>query len=130
MPGDPPRTIAWKPSARRDRLITKEFENEVPLRCPLFVDISHSVRIGPVGRNALARLVEICAAVAQASAGVRDLTGICLFDDERVTVLKRPARGARHLIELLNLLADASSLAPATGAARLGVLVPLAHALV
>ena len=31
----PPRMIAWKVSARRDRLITKEFESEVPIRCTL-----------------------------------------------------------------------------------------------
>jgi uncharacterized protein (DUF58 family) len=128
LPGDPPRTIAWKLSARRDRLITKEFETEVPLRCTLFLDASHSVRIGPPGQNALARLVEIAATVAQANAGMRDLTGLCLFDEERVQVIKRPARGARHLVEVLNLLADAASLAPATGEARLDVLVPLAHA--
>src|ERR1043166_3720481 len=29
LPGDPPKMIAWKLSARRDRLITKEFESEV-----------------------------------------------------------------------------------------------------
>src|SRR6185437_3301016 len=45
MPGDPPRTIAWKVSARRDRLVTKEFESEVPVRATLFVDTSSSVRI-------------------------------------------------------------------------------------
>src|SRR5204862_3680248 len=45
LPGDPPRTIAWKVSARRDRLITKEFESEVPVRCTLFVDASNSVRV-------------------------------------------------------------------------------------
>jgi uncharacterized protein (DUF58 family) len=27
IPGDPPKMIAWKPSARRDKLITKEFES-------------------------------------------------------------------------------------------------------
>jgi uncharacterized protein (DUF58 family) len=37
-PGDPPKTIAWKASARRDMLITKEFESDVPVRCVLFVD--------------------------------------------------------------------------------------------
>ena len=60
LPGDPPKTIAWKISARRDRLITKEFESEVPLRCTLFVDTSQSVRLGPPGHNALARLVAEC----------------------------------------------------------------------
>jgi uncharacterized protein (DUF58 family) len=129
LPGDPPKTIAWKVSARRDRLITKEFESEVPVRCTLLVDISHSVRIGPPGRNALARLVEISAAVAQANAGARDLTGICLFDEQGVTQYSRPARGSRCLVQLLNVLADAAGLAPATGEGRVDALLPLAYSL-
>ena len=44
MPGDPPKMIAWKPSARKDKLFTKEFESEVPVRCTLFVDASESTR--------------------------------------------------------------------------------------
>src|SRR5208283_1587492 len=79
LPGDPPKTIAWKVSARRDRLITKEFESEVPVRCTLFLDTSQSVRLGLAGQNALARQVEIAAAVAQAAGAARDLTGACLF---------------------------------------------------
>jgi uncharacterized protein (DUF58 family) len=130
LPGDPPKTIAWKVSARRDRLITKEFESEVPVRCTLFVDTSHSVRVGPPGQNALARLVDISAAVAQATAGARDLTGLCLFDETRTTSYTRPARGSRHLIQLLHILADAAGLAPATGAAGLAALLPAAHAFV
>jgi uncharacterized protein (DUF58 family) len=126
-PGDPPRTIAWKVSARRDRLITKEFESEVPLRCTLFVDTSNSVRIGPPGQNALARLVEIAAAVAQANTGNRDLTGLCLFDDQEGTVVA-PARGSGHLVQLLNLLADTAGLAPSTGQVRVPELLPVAYA--
>src|SRR5207247_11330162 len=79
LPGDPPKTIAWKVSARRDRLITKEFESEVPLRCTLFVDASQSVRVGPRGQNALARLIDVAPAVAQGNSAHRDLTGLCLL---------------------------------------------------
>jgi uncharacterized protein (DUF58 family) len=128
LPGDPPKTIAWKISARRDRLITKEFESEVPLRCTLFADVSHSVRVGVPGHNALARLVDIAAAVAQATAASRDLTGLCLFDEKAVLRYIRPARGSRHLIELLNVLADAAALAPASGQAKLTNLLPRAYA--
>ena len=51
-PGDPPKMIAWKASARRDFLITKELENDVPVRCVLFLDTSEAVRLGPpeIGR--------------------------------------------------------------------------------
>ncbi len=126
-PGDPPKTIAWKVSARRDRLVTKEFESEVPIRCTLFVDTSNSVRVGACGQNALARLVEIAAAVAQANTGNRDLTGLCLFDERHVSIA-RPARTPRHLVQLLHRLADASGLAPTSGQAPVGELLPLAHA--
>jgi uncharacterized protein (DUF58 family) len=129
LPGDPPKTIAWKISARRDRLITKEFESEVPVRCTLFVDTSQSVRLGLPGRNALARIVDIAAAVAQAAGAARDLTGVCLFDEEAVSATLRPARGSRHLVQVLNLLADAAGLSPATGAAGVGTLLPLGYAL-
>jgi uncharacterized protein (DUF58 family) len=129
LPGDPPKTIAWKVSARRDRLITKEFETEVPIRCTLFVDISHSVRVGPRGGNALTRLVDISAAVAQASAASRDLCGLCLIDEQEVTSYTRPARGSRHLVQILNRLAEAADLTPATGQARIRMLLNVAHAL-
>ncbi|MBV9124780.1 MAG: DUF58 domain-containing protein [Planctomycetes bacterium] len=128
MPGDPPRTIAWKISARRDRLITKEFESEVPVRCTLFVDTSNSVRVGPPGENALTNLVEIAAAVAQANSSSRDLTGLCLFDEQRASAMIRPGRGARHLVHLLGVLTDAAGLAPTTGRANLNTLLPLAYA--
>jgi uncharacterized protein (DUF58 family) len=118
LPGDPPRTIAWKVSARRDRLITKEFESEVPVRCTLFVDISESVRVGNPAEWALTRLIEIAAAVVQAAAAARDLTGLCLVG-EQVTDYVRPARGSRQLLKLLGLLADAAGGPPGADASRL-----------
>lgn len=129
LPGDPPKTIAWKVSARRDKLITKEYESEVPVRCTLFVDASQSVRVGPPGRNALARLTELAGAACQAIAGSRDLVGLCLFDDQQVFQTVAPARTPRHVVRLVNLLTDAAGLAPATGAARPSKLMPLAYAL-
>jgi uncharacterized protein (DUF58 family) len=127
LPGDPPKTIAWKLSARRDRLITKEYESEVPVRCTLFVDASNSVRLGPPGQNALTGLVQIAAAVTQAVAGGRDFIGLCLFDEHAARVV-RPARGPRHVVHLLNLLADSAGLAPTTGEVEADSLTPLTYA--
>jgi len=126
LPGDPPKRIAWKASARRDQLMTKEFESEVPVRCTLFLDTSNSVRVGQVGKNALARLVEIAAAVTQANASARDLTGLCLFDEFGVRKMVRPKRGSPHLYQLTNLLADAANLFPRTHHVPLARLLPLA----
>jgi uncharacterized protein (DUF58 family) len=129
QPGDPPRTIAWKVSARRGRLITKEFETEVPVRCTLLIDVSEGVRLGPPGGTALSRIVEIAASVAQAAASDRDLVGIALIDEKDCRRLLRPARGRRHLTEVLGLLADAAALAPGMGHADLNRLLPPAYAL-
>ena len=129
LPGDPPKMIAWKVSARRDRLMTRELESEVPIRCTLFLDVSSSVRVGPPGRTALARLVEVAAGVAQAAAEERDLTGLCLFDEHGVHRLLRPGRGPRHLMQLLDALTDAAGLMPHNPQARLDQLLPYGYAL-
>lgn len=126
LPGDPPKTIAWKVSARRDRLITKEFESEVPVRCTLFLDTSNSVRLGPAGKKSIGHLVEIGAAIIQANASIRDLTGLCLFDEKRSSTM-RPARTARHVADVMNRLADAAGLAPAQGSDSLEALMRVAY---
>jgi uncharacterized protein (DUF58 family) len=130
LPGDPPKMIAWKASARRDRLITKELESEVPIRCTLFLDTSNSVRIGPVGKNALARILEIASAVVQASARARDLTGLCFLDETGVGKQLRPGRGARHVLHLMQALADAGDLFPQTKAVPLARLIALAYGVI
>ncbi len=113
LPGDPPRTIAWKVSARRDRLITKEFESEVPIRCTLFVDTSQSVRLPTTRGTPLQRLIEIAAAVLRCNSERRDLTGLCLFNEREATYI-RPERNRAHVGRLLHTLTDAGNLAPAT----------------
>jgi uncharacterized protein (DUF58 family) len=112
LPGDPPRTIAWKVSARRDRLITKEFESEVPIRCTLFVDTSQSVRLPTSRGTPLQRLIEIAAAVLRSNSERRDLTGLCLCNEKTATYL-RPERNRAHVSRLLHTLTDAGNLAPA-----------------
>jgi uncharacterized protein (DUF58 family) len=128
LPGDPPKTIAWKASARRGRLMTKEFDSEVPIRCTLFVDTSNSVRIGGGGKNALGRIINIASAVAQANTAARDLTGLCSFDDRQIHYV-RPARGQRHLIHLFQLLADAAGHPPDAAEVAVNQLLPLAYGL-
>jgi uncharacterized protein (DUF58 family) len=139
LPGDPPKTIAWKVSARRDRLITKEFESEVPIRCTLFVDTSSSVRVPalapPPGEanepwrtvRPLDRLVEIAAGVVQANAAKRDITVLCLFDENGSTVLK-PDRTGPRLTQMLHRLAQAAALDPTAARVEPAGLLPLASA--
>ena len=127
LAGDPPKTIAWKVSARRDRLVTKVYESEAPVRCTLFVDASNSVRVPTVHGSALGRLVEIAAAALQANSDVRDLTGLCLFDETNSRMF-RPDRSPAHVTQLLQTLADAAALAPAATGVDPDQLIPLAYA--
>jgi uncharacterized protein (DUF58 family) len=112
-PGDPPKMIAWKASARRDRLITKEYESDVPVRCVLLLDTSDGMRLGPPARTPLARMAGIASGVAQASAGNRDLVGLSVFDEEKHDGVK-PARTKIHMIGMLRRLAEAAGLQPST----------------
>jgi uncharacterized protein (DUF58 family) len=142
LPGDPPRTIAWKVSARRDRLITKEFESEAPVRCTLFLDVSSSVRVpspfagdpdevkpvGPAYFKPLDRLIDLAAGVVRAGHSVRDLTGLCLFDEHGSRTV-RPERTANHQGRLLRLLAEAACLAPSSARADPVALLEVGYAL-
>jgi uncharacterized protein (DUF58 family) len=143
MPGDPPKTIAWKVTARRDKLVTKEFESEVPVRCTLFLDTSSSVRVpsppteierevtkkrhSPAYFKPLDRLVDLAAGVIRAGVSVRDLTGLCIFD-ERSSRIVRPERTASHPNRLFQLLGEAATLAPVAERADPEELAPVAYA--
>ncbi len=113
-PGDPPKMIAWKASARKDKLITKEYESDVPVRTMLFLDQSESVRIGPAGETPIGMLAETASGIAQAAAATRDLVGLTRFDEEASDVLA-PARTKVHTIRLLGKLAEAAAKMPNPG---------------
>ena len=132
QPGDPPKMIAWKTSARKDKLITKEYESDVPVRCTLFLDTSDGVRLGPPGNTLLTRMAGVAAVVAQAAAANRDLVGLTTFDDKGATAT-RPARTQTHMIGVLRKLAEVAALQPGTKGVPIDHLTrrayPLAHEL-
>ena len=105
QPGDPPKMVAWKVSARREQLITKEFESDVPVRCLLLVDGSESMRLGVPGERGVERLAEAAAVLGQAAAGHRDLVGLVWVQADGVEVLP-PARTRQHLLRFLLSLAQ------------------------
>jgi uncharacterized protein (DUF58 family) len=127
-PGDPPKMIAWKASARKDKLITKEYESDVPVRTMLFLDQSESVRIGPAGETPIGMLAETASGIAQAAAATRDLVGLTRFDEEKSDVLA-PARTKVHTIRLLGKLAEAAAKMPNPGPRDVGELQDAAYPL-
>jgi uncharacterized protein (DUF58 family) len=128
--GDPPKMIAWKASARRDRLITKEFENDVPVRCAVFLDASQGVRVPVAGYKPVEQLAGIGAALSQAAVKNRDLVGLTVFDDT-ATQMTPAKRTSTHVIRLLRSYAEAAALLPDRPQTDLDVLtataLPLAN---
>jgi uncharacterized protein (DUF58 family) len=110
--GDPPKMIAWKVSARRDQLITKELESDVPVRCLIFLDTSDEVRLGDIGRRPIQQLAQAAAIMGQVAAQLRDPIGLICFDAQRLHLLP-PARSRQQLWRFLVELAHAAALLPA-----------------
>lgn len=107
VPGDPPKSIAWKVSARRDKLLTRQYESEVPVRVHLIVDGSTPTRIGGYGLRLLDQLNYVTASVAQAAVAVGDPVD-CLLVDESGCQRLPWFTGDRGMMELLKALADFS----------------------
>jgi len=106
QPGDPPRSIAWKVSARRNELMCKQFESEVPVRCQLLVDMSRIVRLGYPGPCLGGQLVSIASSIAFTLTGYRDPVGISLFDGDKVRII-RPSASRRATLRAVDTLCEA-----------------------
>ena len=107
VPGDPPKAIAWKVSARRDKLMTRQYESEVPVRVQLFVDGSMRTRLGGFGCRLLDQMTYVAASVARAAISVGDPVGAMLLDERGARRLP-PLTGERGFYRLLDELADFS----------------------
>ncbi|MCA9127024.1 MAG: DUF58 domain-containing protein [Planctomycetales bacterium] len=107
QPGDPPKSIAWKVSARRDRLMTRQYESEVPVRVNIIVDCSPETKLGPLGGRPIDQFNWIAASVARAALSTGDLVGLVLCDHHQIQ-RKRPSGGERAFYQILDALATAT----------------------
>jgi hypothetical protein len=93
-------------SARRDELLSKQYENEVPIRCTLFVDASNGARVGSPGATMLGSFTRIAVAVLETALASRDPVGLTLFDSQSVQVIL-PTTNRRYGLRLINELGRA-----------------------
>ncbi len=105
QPGDPPKSIAWKVTARRGKLMTRQYESEVPVRVSLFLDAGGELCSGSLGKRPLDRLSSLAASIAKAAVAVGDAVGIVVLD-EAVRQRVRPAHGDRAFYRTLEALAE------------------------
>lgn len=106
--GDPPRTIAWKPTARLGKLMTCEYENEVPIRATILVDLAVYQFQGRPGPSAADRAIMSCAAIAKLLLADRDPVAAVLLRSDSVQRIKHGG-GERQLTKLLQYLLAASN---------------------
>ena len=105
VPGDPPKSIAWKVSARRDRLMTRQYESEVPIRLQLFLDGGISMRVGGFGSRLLDQACFVAASVARNALSAGDSASLVCFDERGLHTLGQQT-GDRGFQQLLQTMAD------------------------
>lgn len=103
VPGDPFKSIAWKASARRGRLLVREVEQEVQEVRWLVIDVSGTMRGGEPGRRKLDWALEAAAAEARRDLAEGDRVGLVAFDTRVVTQVA-PREGKAHRIRIYDAL--------------------------
>jgi len=104
VPGDSPRFIHWKASARRGELHVKEFELRASTEIMLVLDMQQAVQAGTGGRCTDETAASLALGIARFALR-RDLpVGLLALSSRRVRLA--PGRGRRHLWELRERLVD------------------------
>jgi len=105
LPGDPFRRIAWKASARRGKLVVKEFEREERDVVVVVLDASVELWAGPMGGAPLDRAVDLCATLCTHHLGRGDLVGLKIVG-ARMLASVAPGKGRAQLNRITLALMD------------------------
>lgn len=108
QPGDPPRIIDWKASARSRQLISRDFAEDQHLEVVVAIDAGRSsgLRAGELDR--FGHYVNVAASLAQHVVSRGDLVGLLVYADRPLRALA-PARGTAAVSRLRQTLADAQA---------------------
>ena len=107
QPGDPFKSIAWRPSARAGKLLVREVEREVQETRCLVLDVSGTMRGGAPGRRKLDFVIEAAAAEARRALASGDRVGLVTVDG-RILAHVAPGEGAAHMIRVYDALLGAT----------------------
>jgi uncharacterized protein (DUF58 family) len=103
--GDPFKRIAWKATARRNRLMVREFESEILVTHWILLDISSTMRSGPPGRAKLDHAISLCASFVRLALDAGDRAGLITFD-HRIFSQIRPSDGKPQLYRIIESLME------------------------
>lgn len=108
-PGDAFKRIAWKASARRARLLVREYESFEQERVWIVVNASSELGRGELGRAPLDRALDAAAGLARRALDAGHLVGLAVVAGARVQWLD-PQGGRAHARRIRELLASATCL--------------------
>lgn len=107
QPGDSFRSIAWKPSSRRGKLLVRDVEQEVQESRYVVLDVSGTMRGGEPGARKLDFAIEAVAAEARRALADGDQLGLVTVDGRILAHV--PARdGSRQLLRVFDALIAAT----------------------
>jgi uncharacterized protein (DUF58 family) len=123
--GDPLRAVDWKATARRGRLVSRDFSEDQHLEVIVAVDAGRASALGAGDADRLSLYVNAAARLAERAASLDDAVGVVVFAARPLAILA-PARGAAAVARIRDLLtacrAQQSESNPVLAAARIHAL--------
>jgi uncharacterized protein (DUF58 family) len=104
VPGEETRSIDWKATARRGKLMARQYEDERRQHVMLVLDAGRLLTAESEGRARLETAIDAALELAHAAVRQDDNVGLLVFADE-VLHFVPPARGRRALRQVLDALA-------------------------
>jgi len=102
--GDPLRVIDWKASARRRRLVSRDFSADQHLDIMVAIDAGRASGLGAGEVDRLSLCVNVAARLAQRATQLSDAVGVLAFAAQPLAALA-PARGEAAVVRIRSLLA-------------------------
>jgi uncharacterized protein (DUF58 family) len=103
--GDQFRLIDWKASARTQKLIVKEFEDERDVTVMIIVDSSETMAGGAIENTKFEYAIRACMLLTKVALTRRDNVGIFTFSDKKNFNFLKPNGGEDHFYQVLDFVA-------------------------
>jgi uncharacterized protein (DUF58 family) len=107
QPGDPPRAIDWKASARLRRLVSRDFSEDQHLEIVVALDAGRASGLAAGHTDRLALYANVAARLAQRATMLDDRVGLLIYADRPLAAVA-PSHGIAALARLRACLAEAS----------------------
>jgi uncharacterized protein (DUF58 family) len=107
-PGDPLRVIAWRATARRRQLVSRDFAEDQHLDVVIALDVGRSSRVQCGALDRLGHYVNGAARTAQHVVAQDDRIGLVVFGDQPLAVVP-PTRGHAGVMRVREVLSTLKS---------------------